>query len=275
MKISVGILVVNGRPFIEAQLNNLYDLAHEIVISEGGDKFWKEKHGHYRSNDGTIEIIKKYPDPQNKIKLIQRNWTNKNEMSHFYSRNMTGDIIYNVDIDEFMTIGDIKTVCKRLLKSRADYASVPHMVFFGDFDTILTMRHSDRWCVVPRIFKRARGKLMHHLPPGYALPSGKMTGCTGMPVKANTDASIYHYSWIYKKAVREKIAYYAFRIKDCIRPTFMDMFENFEARREQLIKDQINVRPTDQDAQYLKALSVKHPKFVEDIKKDLEILGNK
>ena len=275
MKISVGMLVVNGRPFIEAQLKNLYKTAHEIVICEGGDDFWEKRHGYRRSTDGTIEIIKNFPDPQEKIKLIQKDWRNKNEMSHTFSKNMTGDIIYSVDLDEFMHPEQLVKACQTLMKSSYNSVLIPHLIFFGDFNTLLAMDHSDTWMHVPRIFKRSKTHLIHHLPMGYWSPeSEKMVGAANMPYSHVKGVFIHHYSWIYKKAVRDKIKYYAFRIKNCIKPGFMEKFEGFEENREQLIKDKTNIRPTLGPKQFLKEFKGKHIPAVKLVQDDLAKLGN-
>ena len=72
MKISFGIIVVNGEPFIKYNLENLYPHAHEILIVEGAvEKFKHASTPDGHSLDNTVKIIKEFPDPENKIKLIQ------------------------------------------------------------------------------------------------------------------------------------------------------------------------------------------------------------
>jgi len=272
MKISVGMLVVNGRPFIKAQLENLYDVAHEIVISEGGDQFWRERHGFTRSNDGTIDIIKNFPDPKNKIKLIQREWKNKNEMSHAYSKGMTGDIIYNVDLDEFIHPKQLISVCKNLMKSKKkSSATIPNYVFFGDFNTLMVMEHTDTWFQTPRIFKRSPNHLMHHLPPAYW--KNGIVGAAPLPASENPGVFIHHYSWIYKKSVHDKIGYYNYRIKGCIKPGFLKMFDSFDVERENLIKTRTNIRPTQGKKQFLKPYKGKQLGLVvQNIKNEIALL---
>tara|TARA_R100001244_G_scaffold25113_4_gene25598 strand:- start:59711 stop:60547 length:837 start_codon:yes stop_codon:yes gene_type:complete len=274
MKISVGMLVVNGRPFIEAQLKNLYDIAHEIVICEGGDKFWHARHGYWRSTDGTIDIIKNFPDPDKKIKLIQKNWKNKNEMSHTFSEGMTGDIIYSVDLDEFMNPTELVAVCKKLMTQPFTSVTIPHYVFYGDFETLMAMEHSPTWVQVPRIFKRQKNSLIHHLPMAYWNMTTKTPyNPKKMPHKMVPDVFIYHYSWVYRKSVRDKIAYYAHRIPGCIRKDWLDKyFEDFASKKDALLKSKENIRPTEGAKQFLLPFKGKHPEIVSEIQKDIALL---
>lgn len=111
---------------------------------------------------------------------------------------------------------------------------------------------------------------------GYWDPQQKkMVGAANMPYSNVKGVYIHHYSWIYKKAVREKIKYYGFRIKNCIRPGFMEMFEKFPENRADLIKKKTNVRPTQGPKQFLKEFKGKHIPAIKLVQADLTKLGNK
>ena len=112
------MIVVNGEPFIKYNLENLYPHAHEILIVEGA----VEKYKHAATSDGhslddTVKIIREFPDPENKIKLIQCNgfWPEKDEMSNAYMERCTGDYIWQIDVDEFYHPEDIEKVRQFLI----------------------------------------------------------------------------------------------------------------------------------------------------------------
>ncbi len=101
IKMSFIMIVLNGMPFIKASLGSIYKSAYEIIIVEGAEEqcmFAANSDG--SSNDGTVEFIKSYPDPDKKIKLIQGKWIDKCEMQNKAVEIATGDYIWLIDSDE-------------------------------------------------------------------------------------------------------------------------------------------------------------------------------
>ena len=96
-RISFGMIVLNGEPFLRYNLRSLYPFAHEIIIVEGavpGASLVATEDGH--SIDGTLAALKSFKsseDPENKIRIIQKDgfWREKDEMSFAYAENATGD----------------------------------------------------------------------------------------------------------------------------------------------------------------------------------------
>lgn len=277
-KISVGILVLNGRPFIKAQLENLYDLAHEIIICEGGTKFWHETHGFRRSNDGTLDIIHDFPDPDNKIKLIQKDWVTKNEMSKTYSKIMTGDVVYTVDIDEFLAPQHVKLMAKEMIDHNFNAVQNGHYVFFGDFETIVVNKNTPFWFRPIRMFRRISNRLINHIPIGYLVPGkgGKMTvGSPGRILQADKlGVKTHHYSYVNRENALAKFKYYAHRgWSKAPDPRLIEALERFDEDRDQMIADKFVIRRKTHD-HYLAEFPGKHLPIVEDVKKDLESLLN-
>lgn len=104
IKVSFVMNVLNGEPFIEYQLRSIYPFAHEIIITEGA--YSKFAHGATpdgHSTDNTITIIKNFPDPAHKIHLIEHTgfWDDRCEMCNGFMASVTGDILWQVDADEF------------------------------------------------------------------------------------------------------------------------------------------------------------------------------
>ena len=122
VKISTGTIILNAASILPpgmfwAQLEHLYSFSDEIFITEGatkasdhywdGDTSWLTSDGH--STDETISIIKSFPDPQNKITLIQKDgfWNGKTEMCNEWSKRATGNYLWQIDADEFYLRKDI------------------------------------------------------------------------------------------------------------------------------------------------------------------------
>ena len=85
-RITFGIIVLNGEPFIRYCLRQLYPHAHEIIVVEGGSRkaisFAPDAH----STDGTLEALnafKREEDPEGKLTVITRDgfWSEKDEQS--------------------------------------------------------------------------------------------------------------------------------------------------------------------------------------------------
>jgi hypothetical protein len=68
----------------------------ELLIAYGPTKLWQ-----HIPPDNSLDLIRSYPDPENKIKLIEKDcWKNKGEMRKSTQRIMTGNYILIVDADE-------------------------------------------------------------------------------------------------------------------------------------------------------------------------------
>jgi len=123
IKISFGIIVFNGEPFVEYNLNSIYPYAHEIIVVEGGHEKTKAvatKDGH--SVDGTLQKLykfKKEKDIENKLKIIVNNdfWPQldgfgdwRTYQSRIYSKHATGNYLWQIDIDDFYKSKDIEKI---------------------------------------------------------------------------------------------------------------------------------------------------------------------
>ena len=70
VKIDFGMIVFNGDHVLKENLEPLYPFANQILITEGPVKHYRQL-GYTTSTDNTVDIIKSFPDPENKIKLFQ------------------------------------------------------------------------------------------------------------------------------------------------------------------------------------------------------------
>lgn len=103
MKVSYVINVLNGEPFIKYQIDSIYEFAHQIIIVEGAYKKFTHASTNGRSRDNTIDIIKNYNDYDHKITLITKDhlYPDRMEMCNECLEKATGDIIWQLDVDEF------------------------------------------------------------------------------------------------------------------------------------------------------------------------------
>lgn len=213
------MIVLNGEPFIKYNLENLYPYAHEIIIVEGAvEKFRHAATSDGHSIDNTVKIIKTFPDPEHKIKLIQRNgfWEEKDEMSNAYMKACTGDYIWQVDVDEFYKRKDILKL-KHLLTldpeiSRVDIKSIS---FWRSFQAIMQgasyIYGADNFV---RIFQFKAGyRYLTHRPPTLLNEKGDIVShhkfITAQELSEKYGIVMYHYSYVFPEIVYNKSHYYS------------------------------------------------------------------
>ena len=220
-RISFGMIVLNGEPFLRYNLRALYPHAHDIIVVEGaapGAVNIATADGH--SRDATLEILadfKAHEDPDDKLQIVTRDgfWSEKDEMSQAYARRATGDYLWQVDVDEFYLPTDIETVID-MLHADASITAV-------SFDTITFWGapnyRVDSWYLrrgaaeYHRLFKWGEGyRYMTHRPPtvidakGRDLRDGKWLRGADMAARG---IQMRHYSLLLPKQVLEKCDYYS------------------------------------------------------------------
>jgi hypothetical protein len=130
-KISFGIIVLNGEPFIRANLRALYPYAHQIIVVEGASPHAAESataDGH--SRDHTLRIVREFSqqeDPEGKVTLITAEdeghpngfWPReKTQQSQAYANRATGDWLWQIDVDEFYAPADMKRMARFLSRGQ-------------------------------------------------------------------------------------------------------------------------------------------------------------
>src|SRR5688572_53959 len=128
-RISFGMIVLNGEPFVRYNLRALYPFAHQIIVVEGatpGAAAIASPDGH--STDGTLETLQHFKaeeDPENKLTIITRDgfWPEKDEMSQAYAELATGDYLWQIDTDEFYLPRDMERVLL-LLQANPDITAM-------------------------------------------------------------------------------------------------------------------------------------------------------
>ena len=213
------MIVLNGEPFIEYNLISLYPHAHEILIVEGAvERFAHAATSDGHSVDNTVDIIRAFPDPDKKIKLIQYDgfWPEKDEMSNAYMDACTGDYIWQVDVDEFYKSEDIEKV--RLLltvEPGITQVNIKTINFWRGFASILQGATYIFGCdEFIRIFRYKPGyKYLTHRPPTLVDEKGQeyqhSRVVCAQELLDRCGVYIYHYSYVMPNYVRNKANYYA------------------------------------------------------------------
>lgn len=220
-RITFGIIVLNGEPFIRYTLNALYPIAHEIIVVEGaapGAKNIATADGH--SLDGTLESLRRFKateDPDDKLTIVTRDgfWSEKDEMSAAYAERATGDYLWQVDVDEFYQPADMRAVCEMLQAQPSITAiSFNTITFWGAPGYRVDAWHHRRGAAeYHRLFKWGEGyRYVTHRPPTVVDAQGRdlreLHWITGDEMQAR-GINLYHYSLLLPKQVREKCEYYS------------------------------------------------------------------
>jgi glycosyltransferase involved in cell wall biosynthesis len=225
-RISFGMIVFNGEPFVRYNLRALYPYAHEIIVVEGaapGSASMAAPDGH--STDGTLQTIQdfiKNEDPENKVILITNDgvWEGeKDQMSRAYAQRATGDYLWQVDSDEFYMPKDIEKVGQLLQQDPSITAvSFKMLTFWGSIDYQV-----DSWYlrmgadIYHRLFKWGPGyQYVTHRPPTVIDEHGRnlreVNWLDGNTLQKNEGVYLYHYSLLFPKQVLDKSRYYTFDV---------------------------------------------------------------
>lgn len=194
MKITVGVILFNaasGMPkgMLEQWLKQAYQIGDQILVTEGatkaknhyfdGDTSSMTEDGH--SNDGTMEILQDFPDPEDKITVFQTDdfWDGKTTMTNAWSNDVEGDYLWLSSADEFYLEEDVEKILKLLKDEEPDQVDFFADHFWGDYNNCVDEKMDGSWGNdIPweRIFKHKDGsKWSSHEPPRYQHPDGKET----------------------------------------------------------------------------------------------------
>lgn len=212
-KIDFTFIVHNGQPFIELNLKNIYSFANKIIIIEGPVKYYKDVLNYGESVDGTIEMIKSFPDPDNKIILEQGLWEEKDNMVKAQEKYFNGDYIWAIDADEFYKHEDIKKIFNYLDNNPECYSmSFRLRSFYGGFDRYISgFEENFEVHRIKKIIPR-KSHWVTHRPPTMNWPltnqTCKQMGHVNHITTGSWGIYIYHYSHLPPKRIKEKMDYY-------------------------------------------------------------------
>ena len=212
MKIAFGMIVFEGDYVLKECLEQVYPFAEQILIAEGPVEFW-QKQGKTTSTDQTNDIIDNFPDPDNKIKIVHGQFTEKDDQCKAYLKYINDDIDYlwNLDSDEVYKTDDLKKIMSFLSNEQPSSVGIRSCSFYGGFDYYLTGFELNKDNFL-RIFRFTKGATwLTHRPPTIQYPSD----CTinKKHVDSNTlyqatGVQMYHYSYVFPDQVYKKVSYY-------------------------------------------------------------------
>jgi hypothetical protein len=227
-KITFGIIVLNGEPFLRYNLQALYPYAHQIIVVEGACQTAvaiSTPDGH--SLDDTREMLSQFKaesDPQDKLVIVQAEddgkpdgfWQEKDEMSQAYARRASGDWLWQVDYDEFYLEADLQRLGAFLAQNpQAKGVSLPFIQFWGSFHSIEGGRLMDYdYRYIDRIFRWKPGyRYTHHRPPTVVDEHGvnlrTQPGWVDYREIKHMGIAMRHYTYILPKQAHQKVGYYA------------------------------------------------------------------
>ncbi len=234
-KITFGMIVLNGEPFISYNLQALYPFAHELIVVEGASP----KAAHVATVDGhsvdktlaTLQCFKACSDPENKLTIVTAEddgypngfgLAKKDEQSQAYARRATGDWLWQIDVDEFYQAEGMNAICEYLASHpETTCLTFDAYHFWGGFDYILEggLYMSHRLAGEPRGAIRrvlkwgAAYKYVTHRPPTVANSQGEnITDRHKVNISQVFTGGItrlYHYSNVFPQQVIPKGVYYS------------------------------------------------------------------
>jgi hypothetical protein len=219
-RITFGMIVLNGEPFLRYNLRALYPFAHEIIVVEGAvanaAAIATEK-GH--STDSTLQTLqhfKETEDLENKVSIVTRDgfWGEKDEQSRAFAARATGDFLWQVDVDEFYRPEDMATIASMLADDPDTTAvSFRQLSFCGGFDYL-----ADGWYlrlggdIFHRLFRwRPSYRYVRHRPPTVYDDQGRDLRdlhWIRAHVLESLGIRLYHYSLLFPRQAVEKSLYY-------------------------------------------------------------------
>jgi hypothetical protein len=279
-RVTFGIIVLNGEPFVRYNLRALYPFAHQIIVVEGAVSSAAciaTQDGH--STDGTRETLARFKDeedPENKLLIVTKEtfWHEKKEQSQAFAQRATGDYLWIVDIDEFYHADDMRTVLG-MLQAHPNISAVffKQIAFWGGFDYVtdgwyLRQRQGTGPGTVQRISKWGPGfSYASHRPIVIEDPDGldvardkSLDGTT----LARQGLFMYHYSLLFPRQVREKSEYYS-RADWANAPRMADWAEETYTR----LRSPYRVHNVYRYPSWLARFEGRHPDQIEALREDI------
>jgi hypothetical protein len=226
VRITFGMIVLNGEPFVRYNLRSLYPWAHQIIVVEGACETAKDvstPDGH--STDGTLESLRRFQaeeDPEKKVIVVGARdegfedgfWPEKTEMCQAFAKRATGNYLWQIDSDEFYRESDMPPILK-LLENGVGRVTFPQHSFWGGLDYVnngLFLAGFDRGFSGARLFAWGEGfQYTEHRPPTVIDREGKhvrLRGDMSSRMMAGRGIYRYHYCLVFPSQVQTKIGYY-------------------------------------------------------------------
>jgi len=276
MKIAFGMIVFNGDYVLKQCLDQVYPFASQILIAEGPVRYWQQQ-GYTTSTDQTNNILDNFPDPENKIKIIHGQYSEKDEQCQAYMQYINDDIdyIWNLDCDEVYKTEDLQNIISLLKKEQPTSVGIRSCTFYGGFENTLTGFELNKDNFL-RIFKYVKGSTWKtHRPPTIKYPDNAniiLKHIDSETLYDKTRAQMYHYSYVFPNQVYEKVNYYKTSVskENCIDGYFYKIYlpwvtSEVETRKhiEEKYRGVHEFKPEIRGECYTTKFQDKHPSSIE------------
>jgi hypothetical protein len=225
-RISFGIIVLNGEPFIRYNLRSLYPWAHQIIVVEGACRTAKAvatPDGH--SIDTTLETLRRFQreeDPERKIIVVDAReegfedgfWPEKTEMCQAFAKRATGNYLWQIDSDEFYREEDMPIILD-LLEDGVGRIAFPQHSFWGGIDHVNNSIFLAEFGLrgIPRIFAWGPAyRYVSHRPATVLDAEGRdvrSRGEVSSRMMRRRGVRMYHYCLVFPSQVCTKAEYYS------------------------------------------------------------------
>lgn len=234
IRITFGMIVFNGEPFIKYNLSSMYPLAHQIIVVEGACRSSASVAGpDGHSTDGTLESLYRFKrdlDPENKVTIVTAGdegyldgfWPEKDEMSRAFAKRATGNYLWQLDSDEFYHEDQTARLMNILRTQRPDMVSFPMITFWGSPDYVVDGFYfiRDKHDQIPRLFAWGPGYTYATHRPATVLDEKGIDLRKKFWLQASElqrmQIYMYHYSLLFPHQVFSKVRYYKDRLNSRI-----------------------------------------------------------
>jgi len=237
VKVTFATIVLNEAEFIGKNLKQHYDICDEWIIVEGACRGYPT---HRVTEDGlstdeTASIIKKFPDPQGKIRFVQHGWTQatgedaKSEVRNRYAELAEDGILVVLDADEFYRRHDLSKILEIVAKEKYNCYRLPQLHLWKGTNQIIIGGYWDvahnriyswhgglRYRSNHNHLETESGKLWHEAGE-YMRGHRKLVEVDGAYI--HPDPCCFHFGFAKSEAnMRDKTDYYVGRGEDTTRP---------------------------------------------------------
>ena len=273
-KITFGMIVFESDFVLQECLEQVYPIAHQIVVAEGPVDYW-QRQGRTTSTDMTNEILHSFPDPENKLTIIHGQYKEKDEQCKAYIDSIKDDTEYlcNLDADEIYKSRDLDILSDYLSQENPTSIGVQSCTFYGGLSKYLTgfEQNTDNFL---RIFRYIPGSTwLTHRPPTMNYPENiRQKHIPSNQFYNDTGIQMYHYSYVFPDQVYKKISYYKDSVskQNCIDNYFENIYlpwmngnDSIKSEIERRYLGVHEFRPQLRGPCYTKNFADKHPESIE------------
>lgn len=201
-KITFGTILLNEAKFIGMNLIQHYDFCDQWILVEGACQGYPTRKvtSNGLSMDNSASQILIFPDPLDKIRLIQHGWTKsegenaKSELRNQYIKYCKGEFLVVVDADEFYLHDDFKLAISEFEDPKVYAITLPQVHFWKNINNFIIGEYYD--IAHTRIYRHITGMkyISNHNFPEIGGKTGPMLGHKKIPrtMKKNNDGA-YRY----------------------------------------------------------------------------------